>query len=107
MINTDNCADCVFPDGIDSRAFMSDTDLAHLDLLHQYQTLIRHRKYSEAARLLNHSDSFYYGAHLFNGLEDRLYRLGQYLTAKAEKEKLGCYQTEAPASPKTGMHWIS
>lgn len=107
MTNTDNRTDRVFPDGIDPRAFMSDTDLEHLDLLQQYQTLIRRKKYSEAARLLNHSGSFFYGASLFNKLEDRLYRLGQYLTAKDAKEEPGYYQAAAPASPKQGMHWIA
>ncbi len=107
MTNTENRADCAFPDSIDPRTFMSDTDLMHLDLLQQYQALIRRKKYSEASRLLEHSGTFYYGASLFNRLENRLYRLGEYLTAKEKKEKPGYYQAEAPASHKKGIHWIS
>lgn len=107
MTNTENRTDCAFPDSIDARIFMSDTDLMHLDLLQQYQALIRRKKYSEAARLLEQSDTFYYGASLFNGLETRLYRLGEYLTAKEKKEKPGYYQAETPASSKKGIHWIA
>lgn len=97
----------IFPDGIDSRSFMSDADLEHLDLLQQYQNLINRKKYGEASGLLEASDSFYYGASLFNMFEDRLHRLGQYLIAKEDKESLGYYQPEPPASPKMGRFWIA
>lgn len=96
----------VFPNDIDSRLFMSDTDLENLDVLDQYQKLIRYHKYTEASRLLEKSDSFHYGASLFNMFEDRLYQIGQYVVAKEDKEPLGYYQTD-PVSPKRGMFWIS
>lgn len=96
----------VFPNDIDTRSFMSDTDLEHLDLLQQYLNLIRKKQYQEASVLLACSDSFYYGASLFHMLEDRLHRIGQYLLANGDKEALGYYQTAAPASPKKGTFWI-
>lgn len=95
----------IFPNDIDSRSFMSDTDLEHLDLLEQYQKFIRYNKYSKASELLEKSDSFYYGAYLFNMLEDRLYKIGQYVVAKEDKEPLGYYQTE-PVLRKKGMFLI-
>lgn len=96
----------VFPNDIDSRAFMSDTDLEHLDLLEQYQKLIRYHKFDEASKLLEKFLSFYYGASLFNMFENRLHRIGQYLLAKEDKEALGFYQSTMPASPKISMYWI-
>lgn len=100
MTNTENRADCAFPDSIDPRTFMSDTDLMHLDLLQQYQALIRRKKYSEASRLLEHSGTFYYGASLFNRLENRLYRLGEYLTAKEKKENPDIIRRKHPLRTK-------
>ena len=97
----------VFPEQIDSRLFMSDTDLEHIDLLQQYQNLLRRKKYSDASDLLENSDSFYYGASLFNLLEDRLHRIGQYLIAKEDKETIGYYQTTTPVSPRKGTFWIA
>ena len=96
----------VFPNDIDSRAFMSDTDLEHLDLLEQYQKLIRYHKFDEASKLLEKSYSFYYGASLLNMFENGLHQIGQYLLAKEVKEALGFYQTTVPASPKIGTFWI-
>lgn len=97
----------VFPEDIDLRCFMSDTDLEHVDLLQQYQNLIRNHRYSDASRLLESSDSFYYGAYLFNMFEHRLYQIGQYILNKEDKEELGYYQTKVPALPKKGMYWIA
>lgn len=96
----------VFPQDIDLRCFISDTDLEHVDLLQQYQNLIRNHRYSNASRLLESSDSFYYGAYLFNMFEHRLYQIGQYVLKK-DKVKLGYYQNEVPVLPKKGMYWIA
>lgn len=97
----------VFPKDIDSRCFMSDADLEHVDLLHQYQNLIRNHRYGDASRLLESSDSFYYGAYLFNMFEHRLYQIGQYVLNKKDKAELGYYQTEVPVLPKKGTYWIA
>lgn len=103
-MNSNNTS--VFPEHIDSRSFMSDIDLEHLDLLQQYQNLLRRKEYNKASDLLEKYDSFYYGASLFNMLEDRLYKIGQYLFAK-DKQPLGFYQTDVPAISKRGTSWIA
>lgn len=97
----------IFPNNIDDRSFMSDVDLEHLDLLEQYKILINKKMYNEAAGLLEHSDSFYYGAHVFNMLEDRLYRIGEYLINEKKKEDIGFYQTEHPKTQRKGAFWIA
>lgn len=96
-----------FPEDIDSRLFMSDIDLEHLDIFRQYQNLIQRKMYDKASNLLKHSDSFYYGSYILNTLEDRLYRLGQYLVEKSDKEPIEYYQIENPTSMKKGIIWIS
>lgn len=103
MLNNDTSS---FPEQIDSRLFISDIDLEHLDLLQQYQTLLGRKEYDKASALLENSDSFYYGASLFNMLEDRLYKIGQYVMTK-EKPSLGYYQTDVPALSKKGISWIA
>lgn len=47
-----------FPEDIDSRLFMSDIDLEHLDIFRQYQNLIQRKMYDKASNLLKHSDYF-------------------------------------------------
>ena len=86
----------VFPQGIDTRIFFSDISLEYVDLMKEYQSLIKSGKYSEASKLLNNSDASFYGAWLLNLLDVRLQKIGTYLLSLEEPTSL-IYQEEEPS----------
>ena len=85
----------IFPNGIDSRIFFSDISIDHIDLMSQYQSLIKQGKYSEASQLLNNSDASFYGAWIFNLFDNRLKNIGEYILT-LEKPKLTVFQNTEP-----------
>lgn len=96
----------VFPQGIDTRVFFSDISLEYVDLMKEYQKLIQSSKYSEASKLLNNSDASFYGAWIFNLLDVRLQKIGEYLLSLEEPTSL-IYQEEEPSEGLTeSVSWI-
>lgn len=96
----------IFPQGIDSRTFFSDISIDYINLMAQYQTLIKQEKYSEASKLLNNSDASFYGAWIFNLFDNRLKNIGEYLLT-LEKPNLITYQETEPNEGLTeNITWI-
>ncbi len=96
----------IFPQGIDTRAFFSDISIDYINLISQYQILIKQKRYSEASRLLNNSDASFYGAWIFNLFDNRLKNIGEYLLT-LEKPKLTIYQdTEPNEGLVENLTWI-
>jgi len=96
----------IFPNGIDSRIFFSDISIDYIDLMSQYQTLIKQGKYSEASQLLNNSGVSFYGAWIFNLFDNRLKNIGEYLLT-LEKPKLTVYQDTEPIEALVeNLTWI-
>lgn len=96
----------IFPNGIDSRIFFSDISIEFTDLMRRYQELIKQELYSDASKLLNNSDVFFYGAWLFHLFDNRLLKIEPALL-NLEKPKLTTYQPNEPTDNLSGnMSWI-
>ena len=97
----------IYPDGIDSRVYAQDINIENVSVFNEYQSLLAQGKYTEASKLLNNSDAYFYGAWMLNLLENRLSKIGKYVVmSMGEKPKLTIYQYEEP-NTDVGMTWIS
>lgn len=80
-----------FPENIDELIFFHDIALADSKVMSDYQKLLAAGSYMKASKLLRESDLLYYGAGLFNLIENMLY----------------CLQTYQKEHPKTNPHSFS
>ena len=94
----------IYPRGIDSRVYAQDINIENVSVFNEYQSLLAQGKYKDASNLLNNSDVYFYGAWMFNLLENRLNEIGKYVMSM-EKPKLTIYQSEEP-TVNIGMTWI-
>ena len=94
-----------FPNEIDDRIFFQDISLNDLEIWEEYKSLISSESYTSASRLLNDSEIDFYGAWLFNLLENRLEAIGSFLLQKNNKPTLQTYSRTEPTA-KNGLHWI-
>ena len=90
---------------VDSRIFFQDISLDDLEIWEEYKTLISKGSYASASQLLNDSEIDFYGAWLFNLLENRLEAIGSFLLKKNNKPTLQTYSLTEPTA-KNGLHWI-
>lgn len=94
-----------FPEQIDDLIFYQDINLSKSAIISQYQTLLNEGHYSQASQLLKNSGAFYYGADLFNLLENRIFNLQKYVKEKT-KVNPHIFSSDKPANYTTGTMWI-
>lgn len=97
-------SESTFPQQIDPRLYYSDTSLNYVDLMTNYQNLVKQGRYTQASELLNSSDAAYFGAWLLNLLEDRVYKVGKFIKDSEENELL--IQDDEPRYTEGNM-WVS
>lgn len=108
---------------VQSRVYFSDLRIKNKSIMNEYQRLIsqsrlNNTRYSEAASLLKGlkgtdnkgylTDISFYGATLFNNIEERIVAIEEYLmSSDSVKPHLVDYMINKPESMTVGMHWIS
>ncbi len=96
----------VFPADIDARKYYQDVRISQLNTKTAYEGTLRQGNYTAASHVLQTSNIDYYGAYMFNMLENRLDAIQTYLDAK-EKPVLTKLQSEEPLDVEEGVSWIS
>lgn len=97
--------DSSFPSVIDSLIFYQDLNLEYTDIFYRYQRFLRESNVSEAAQDLRQSGIPYYGAGLFNLIENRINSLQTYLKANP-KHNPHCFSSGQPSGAANGIMWI-
>ncbi len=96
-----------FPESIDDRLFFMDTDIPHVPVMKHYHNLLNAGNYTTASEYLKHSDVFYYGAWLFNLLENRLYKIGEYLMGEEKPDFIMYLPSDISENDLSeGIHFI-
>ena len=98
----------LFPDDIDNRSFFSDIGLQDKSKLTDHNKLMRNRAYRRASAYAEETGHEYYGAYLFNALEGRVKRIGEYLLNDDTDSIRPYYQGEEPSEDLyNNLTWIS
>ena len=99
--------DVLFPEDYDVRSFFSDIGLQDKSILVNHGRYMKGKSYKVASSMLEASDHEYYGAYLFNALEGRINKIGEY--EQAQQIIHPYYQTEKPNQSEyyDNMVWIS
>ncbi len=95
-----------YPNDIDKRSYFSDVTLDKVSIINAHHAYVRAQNYHDAAETAENANVDYYGAYLFNRLEEILYQIGGALRT-SNVSVLRPYVSKNP--PKTvgkGMVWI-
>lgn len=95
----------IFPDNIDDLFYFQDINLENQPLMAAYQEQLKNREYTKSAQILKNSSLSYYGADLFNLLENRLFQLQTYYK-KNPKINPHVFSSKKPANIQNGTMWI-
>ena len=99
----------VFPDNIDGRTYFNDLTLAHADTYHGFVERVQAENYQEASAYLNdHADGMdYFGADLFNEIDDRLRKIEVFATSDTRTTNThAAYGSSEPTDTIEGMIWV-
>lgn len=101
--------DVLFPDGLDERSFFSDIGLDNKDFLFNHNMLIKQRAYRRASEYAESTGHEYYGAYLFNAMEGRVKKIGEYALAEEVTRIRPYYQEAEPTQEEyyDNLTWIS
>lgn len=89
-----------YPDKVDEMTFFQDNSLENIDVLDQYNTLIKQGRYSEADEYINQQEDIYgFFADFFNLIENRIYTTQEYLLQKPSKKQPFIYYDEKGYPP--------
>ena len=99
----------VFPENIDARACFSDISLEHADVLENYSALVKNGNYREGSALLDANKQYvdYYGADMFNLMENRVVNIEDYVINTMEHVDRGYYGSEEPIDAKLHSVWMA
>lgn len=96
-------------DTVDDRLFFSNLSLRYAKDNRAFTDLIRAQQYKDASEYL-HEEVYgkkYYGADLFNSIDQRLYDIEIYATQVAETTKARViYDSYPPSDVEEGMMWV-
>lgn len=95
-----------FPTQTDDLLYFQDIELSKSGCIPEFQKQLSQRNYTIAAQLLRESGANYYGADLFNLMEDMLCQLQIYLKAHP-KINPHFFTEERPDNVVNGTMWIS
>lgn len=98
-----------FPEGFDTRSFFSDTSLDQAENLTAHHDLVSAKQFRLASKLADNCGQDYYGAYLFNAIEQRLKAIGEFeLSRNKNMTKIRpVYQEEMPDNVFVGITWFS
>lgn len=98
----------LYPDTVDEMIFFQDNNIEKADALNAFNNLINQEKYSEAAAFLEqHQELFGLFADYLNAMENRIFRLQEYLLTKTKKTPFIDSANEPDAaSLNEGIIWI-
>ena len=99
--------DVLFPEEYDVRSFFSDIGLEDKSILINHGQYLKTKLYQTASAQLEASGREYYGAYLFNALEGRINKIGEY---ELEQQIIHpYYQSEKPDQSEyyDNLVWIS
>ena len=96
-----------FPTAVDDLIFFQDLDLYDRSKWDNYQGLLAADKYEQAADYVELADLDYYGAPLFNHIEELIEAVETYALDYMPKVELVKYTTTLPSSGKGQMHYVS
>ncbi len=98
----------LYPNAVDEMIFFQDNDIEKAEKLNTYNGLISQGKYSEAADYLKqHKELYGFSADYLNALENRIFRLQEYLLTKHKKTPCIYSENEPDAvSLNEGIIWI-
>ena len=94
-----------FPTSVDNLIFYQDITLDNKVEYDTYLKLLSEKKYVESSQYIKDNDMLFYGADMFNLLEDMIYQLQDYLI-KNPKEPKFFYSDEEPIELNDGCFWI-
>lgn len=94
-----------FPNQIDDLIFFQDITLDNAATLQHYQQLLQNTQYAEAAQFIQESEIPYYGAALFNLMENRIYATQKYFMENPKTSPF-VYSATEPADAPEGSFWI-
>lgn len=92
---------------IDDPLFFSDIGLSNLEFVDNYKELLKESKYTSAANVLNSNDIDFFGAWIFNLLENRLKAIEDFLDDGQGKPDLVSYSDTMPKDKPEGYSWVS
>lgn len=93
---------------VDDRRYFSDTNIDNMNVLYQYENLLKSGDYDGASKLANSSDCANYGAWVFEMFVTRLRLIRAYLQVITDdKPELTKYQTAEPKNVDECTTWIS
>lgn len=95
-----------YPNGIDEMIFFQDNSLEKMDIINQYNKYISEGQYSKASNYISQQKGIYgYFADYFNAIENRIYKLQEYLLQKPpKKQPFIYYDEEVSFSIIGGLH---
>lgn len=94
-----------FPDNIDNLIYFQDVNLDNQQIMSEYQEHLKNGEYTKATQILKNSSLSYYGADLFNLVENRLFQLQTYYK-KNPKINPHVFSSKKPTNIKNGTMWI-
>lgn len=97
----------LFPEDYDVRSFFSDMGLQDKGTLVEHGQYMKNKMYTTASARLEASGHEYYGAYLFNALEGRVNKIGEY---ELEQQIIHpYYQNQKPDQSEyyDNLVWIS
>ena len=99
----------VFPGDIDDRVYFSDVSLKHADVLEEYSSRMSAGEYQSASQYLasHKNDVDYYGADIFNIVENRLVAIETYARDVMPEVDRGYYGSEEPSETYEHMIWVA
>lgn len=103
-----------YPKGIDPMIFFQDNDLEKINIINTYNDYIFQGKYTKASEYIEQQKGVYgYFADFFNAIENRIFKLQEYLLQKEPIEKQYVFFNESdelnePNEPdiEEEMFWI-
>lgn len=92
----------VYPTNIDPLIFYQDANIERAPQLNQYYVYLRENDFDSAKDYLASSDLYYYGAWLFNLIENRLYTVETHIDEViGEKPEIVVYSSTEPVAKMT------
>lgn len=108
MFGLSRNGDVLFPEELDERSFFSDIGLQNKNMLTDHNTLMKVKDYKRASAYAESTGHEYYGAYLFNALEGRVKRIGEYALEEEITRIRPYYQEEEPTEELyNNLTWIS
>ena len=78
----------IYPNGLDPMIFFHDNDIEKVEIINEYEKLIAQGKYDEANAFIENQQGIYgYFADFFNAIENRIFKLQEYLLSLPPKEQ--------------------